>query len=270
MSLESLEALSDQWYLARYVGAPWSHREYQNLILRARKGHTAFSAIEHDNILLRFTLGDVRAGDVLVTMHEKLIMHCLVTPRIRKQPHLDAEELLQEGRIELLQWAKRFDPARGVAFATYIGKCILHATRAPNSGRGLVYVPEWLRRSTDEGRAVSAVTKMVWIHDAVDGKRERTFEDLLADDAPTPEDATIRDDDAAKASALISDALNMLTPTQREVIQRRAFDGQTLEDIGTKLCLSRERIRQIETEALAKMRSTLSKHAAALELLDPR
>ena len=52
----------------------------------------------------------------------------------------------------------------------------------------------------------------------------------------------------------LSTALTKLTPREERVIRGRFFQGETLEDIGQKFCVSRNRIMQIEAKALRKLR----------------
>ncbi len=86
------------------------------------------------------------------------------------------------------------------------------------------------------------------------------LQDFIADTAPSPEeladDISVRR--AQKASVRI--ALDALTPRERQIIVRRFLDERkdTLADIGDKFGVSKERIRQIEARALAKMKSALA------------
>ena len=55
------------------------------------------------------------------------------------------------------------------------------------------------------------------------------------------------------ASKIVADALTTLKPREQDIIQRRFFDGETLEEIGDKLGVSRGRIQQLEATALRKL-----------------
>jgi RNA polymerase primary sigma factor len=88
--------------------------------------------------------------------------------------------------------------------------------------------------------------------------------DMLADQHwPNPEDATV----ARRLVAHASDALGVLAPREREVIQLRyGIDRDrehTLEDIGKEFGLTRQRILQIASKALEKLRT--SRHARQLQ-----
>lgn len=86
------------------------------------------------------------------------------------------------------------------------------------------------------------------------------FLDMLADPGPTPEESVGDRLDRAARSACLQDALSDLSPREREIIERR-FLGEdsksTLADIGERYGVTKERIRQIEGKALAKLKRAL-------------
>lgn len=85
------------------------------------------------------------------------------------------------------------------------------------------------------------------------------WQDLLADDAAGPEtDVMIAHDDVARAE-LVHDAMRELSDRERLIIQERRLeeDAMTLEALGERLGISKERVRQIEGNALEKLRRAL-------------
>ena len=90
-----------------------------------------------------------------------------------------------------------------------------------------------------------------------DGSDE--WQDMLPDARPDPEDAAIADAGARQRSKWLSAALAELSPRERTIICQRQCndDGATLEEIGRRLGVSKERVRQIEQKALAKLRAML-------------
>jgi len=92
---------------------------------------------------------------------------------------------------------------------------------------------------------------------AAEGEQE--WQDLLADDRATPDEDVMERHDAERREAWIADAMTVLTDREREIIQRRKLgeDTDTLEAIGNDLGISKERVRQIETQALGKLKAAL-------------
>lgn len=101
----------------------------------------------------------------------------------------------------------------------------------------------------------------------VDGEGE--FQDLLADDSATPEEMVMEDRDSAKRREWISKAMEELNPREVTIISERRLsdDTVTLEKLGQQLGISKERVRQIEHAALAKLRKGLLKIAGSEEAL---
>ena len=90
-----------------------------------------------------------------------------------------------------------------------------------------------------------------------DGEAE--WQDLLADETALPEDETMLTRDRATRSAWLAEALADLTEREMMIIRERRLveDGVTLESLGQKLGVSKERVRQIEHQALNKLKSAL-------------
>ena len=106
---------------------------------------------------------------------------------------------------------------------------------------------------------------------AEDGDDE--WQDLLPDSRPTPEDVTITGHDTRVRLKWLADALGELSQRERTVIRQRRLDGDgdgvTLEELGKELGVSKERVRQIEQRAMAKLRDALIRRAGDSEELFP-
>jgi RNA polymerase sigma-32 factor len=91
-----------------------------------------------------------------------------------------------------------------------------------------------------------------------DGSGE-AYLDRLVSDTPDPERLVISADHNAYLRLLIEQAMSELTDRDREIIRARRLseDGVTLEDLGQRFGVSRERIRQIEERALAKIKASI-------------
>lgn len=201
------------------------------------------------------------------------------------------EDLLAEGNMGLVEAAHRYDPSHNVKFLTYaswwIRKRILdflakegqpvHLTRyAREQRRDLRFFQETLRR--DLGREpspeelaeasgfnvrkvrehVQGALKVCSLDQAVHPNSELTLGDTLPDpNLPSPEDHAGRD----SARRLMMRELARLPERERTIIANRfGFDGRqpmTFHELGTILGVSRERARQIEREALNRLRRRL-------------
>lgn len=96
----------------------------------------------------------------------------------------------------------------------------------------------------------------------------RAWVDLIEDDGPGTEARVAARHDGARLRQWLGGALASLTPRERRIVEARrlAEAPRTLEDLGQELCLSKERVRQIEAAAYQKMRRTLAPHAKELAL----
>ncbi|MGT2441319.1 RNA polymerase factor sigma-32 [Ensifer adhaerens] len=90
--------------------------------------------------------------------------------------------------------------------------------------------------------------------------------DFLASDAPLPDEQVSEMIDGERARVWLRDALCALTEREMRIIRARRLteEGATLEELGIDLGISKERVRQIETRALEKLRVALATRAPAL------
>lgn len=97
------------------------------------------------------------------------------------------------------------------------------------------------------------------------------LQDFLVDTAPTPEEEVMEKHDGHVRDALLKNALKQLDAREQKIIRARhlADAPQTLDELGHQLHISKERVRQLEARALAKLKSLMQKaeqggvHAAA-------
>ena len=84
-------------------------------------------------------------------------------------------------------------------------------------------------------------------------------QDFLVSDAPLPDEMVSTSIDDERRVTWLNSALNVLSERELKIIRERRLqdDGATLEALGTKLGISKERVRQIETRALEKLRTAL-------------
>lgn len=236
---------------------------------------------------------DEAARHELVAAHIRLVAS--VAARYRRLG-LPMADLIQEGAIGLLQAAKRFDPERNVRFATYAGWWVraqmqdyllrswsvvrigsssqqkrlfarLRRSRGESEGRSGLDETQRLRIAGELGIDRRDVELM----EAVALRQERSFnapveedgavelQDLLADDGPGPEEIVFERMEAERRAATLSKALKELQPRERHVIEQRYLieETRTLKSLGAELGVSKERVRQIETAALQKLRAAV-------------
>jgi RNA polymerase sigma-32 factor len=95
--------------------------------------------------------------------------------------------------------------------------------------------------------------------EGLDGGGE--WQDLLADEGILPEQDVMERTDTERRATWIQEALKSLNPRELVIIQERRLtdDGMTLEALGVRMGISKERVRQIEHQALKKLRAALIK-----------
>lgn len=229
--------------------------------------------------------GDTKARSRLVESNMRLVIN------IAKSYHsalVPFEDLVQEGAIGLMTAAERFDPTKGYRFSTYATHWIRQAiSRAiDNKARAIrvpAHVSETLRKlerirttamreageepsveflAREMGMSTRKVSSLLQTAldpvslDMLVGEEENTSLAALLDDktALDPQEEIIR----REVEQEIQHMLDTLSDRERIVMRRRLGfednDTQVLQDIGTELHLSRERVRQIEAQALKKIR----------------
>jgi RNA polymerase sigma-32 factor len=88
---------------------------------------------------------------------------------------------------------------------------------------------------------------------------EDVWQDFLADERPSPEDVVGDRHDTTARAAWLRESLQELNERERTIIHERRLreDGRTLEELGRRLGISKERVRQIEHRALQKLKVAL-------------
>jgi RNA polymerase primary sigma factor len=201
---------------------------------------------------------DREAVDRLVRSYLAFVIGVTTEFRGRGVPF---EDLIHEGCLGLMKAIARFDPERGARFMTYaafwVRKGILDAISVQPR---MVRVPRYQR---EKG---ATVLREVRLDEPIDVEGGRSLADGLPDTSrPLAADALIEREVVARMRR----ELRTLPARQQAVLASRfGLSGGpplTLLEVGESLGLSRERVRQIEGEALARLRSKLRRHRRSRE-----
>jgi len=240
--------------------------------------------------------GDEPSRKRMIESNLRLVVKISRRYNNRGLPLLD---LIEEGNLGLIRAVEKFDPERGFRFSTYatwwirqtIERAIMNQSRTIRlpihiikelniclrTSRALVQKLDHEPTATDIAtvldKPVKLVTKILRLNNRVTSvdipvidDSEKALLDIIADENNNTPENNLQSEDMSKN---IIHWLYELNSKQREVLARRfglmGYEPSTLEHVGNEIGLTRERVRQIQVEALQRLHDILSKENLTIE-----
>ncbi len=256
------------------------------------------SAEEEVSIARRIQKGDQDARRHMIESNLRLVVKIARRYLNRGLALLD---LIEEGNLGLIRAVEKFDPERGFRFSTYatwwirqtIERGIMNQTRtirlpihvvkeinvylraARHLAQSLDHEPspeeiaQMLDKPIEDVKRMMGLNERVASVDVPLGRdSDKTLIDAIPDEYNPDPSVLLQDEDMQHC---IESWLGQLTAKQREVVERRfglrGLDVATLEEVGNALGVTRERVRQIQIEALKRLREVMEREGFSVDTI---
>lgn len=293
LTAQSLDSAPSFLEPIRAAAPPAETPERNNLQLYLQEiGKTPLLTIDEEvKLAKRILRGDKAARDHMISANLRLVVKIAMDYKDFGLPLLD---LISEGNIGLIKAVERFDPTKGGKLSTYAAWWIKQSIKRALANQSktirlpvhlvdkiskmrktaMALTEELGREPTDEEIAIElqvptskvAHLKSVSVRPASldapigeDGD-STTFGEIVGDENAATPFEQLRDNNQNSALRALVDSLD---PREAEIIRYRfGLDGRdelTLEEVGARFRVTRERVRQLQNLALSKMRKALSR-----------
>ena len=255
------------------------------LFLREAGRHALLTAPQEVELAKKIERGDMLAKQQMIQSNLRLVVSIAKNYRNQGLPFLD---LIQEGTLGLIRAVEKFDWRRGFKFSTYATWWIRQAVARALADKARtirmpVHIVERLQKMNRAERTLwtqlgreptleeiaeeaslplqqaievrAAARASTSLDQPVGETEDAVFGDFVAGDGPLPEEQV----EISLRSQALKEALGALSDRERQVVVLRYgltdAEPKTLEEIGRRLGLTRERVRQIELDSLKRLAS---------------
>jgi RNA polymerase primary sigma factor len=255
------------------------------LFLREAGRHALLTAAQEVELAKKIETGDGSAKQLMIQSNLRLVVSIAKNYRNQGLPFLD---LIQEGTLGLIRAVEKFDWRRGFKFSTYATWWIRQAVARALADKARtirmpVHIVERLQKMNRAERTLwtqlgreptleeiadeaslplqqalevrAAARASTSLDQPVGDTEDAVFGDFVAGEGPLPEEQV----EVSLRSQALKEALEALSDRERQVVILRYgladAEPKTLEEIGRRLGLTRERVRQIELDSLKRLAS---------------